>query len=84
MENLFLKTEPKKDMKTVADYNKKRLLEMFRFSCFNSACAIVSGWVSKDVPLDHKNIANIVYQLAERLYNYGVDFDYFKFKEEQK
>ena len=78
MENIFL-NKPVKDMKTVADYNKKRQLEMFRFSCFNSACVIVADWVN-----DKDDIVNYVYWLAEKLYKYGVDSDYFKFKEEQK
>ena len=43
------------------------------------ACVIVANWVN-----DKDDIANSVYWLAERLYNYGVDSDYFKFKEEQK
>ena len=84
MSNPFLNKEPKKDMNTVADYNKKRQLEMFRFSCFNNASQIVSGWINKDTALSHKNISIIVFELAEALYNKAIEQDYLKLEGEQK
>ena len=61
--------KPNKDMKTVADYNKKKQLEMFRFSCFNNASALL---VSSSDVLDITQI----FDLAEKLYAEGVKRDY--------
>ena len=60
--------ELQKDMKTVADYNKKKQLEMFRFSCFNNASALLASSVIIDVIE--------VFDLAEKLYAEGIKRDY--------
>lgn len=69
MENPF-KIEPKKNMATVADYNKKRQLEMFRFSCFNASAAIHSG-------MRGVNVVDVLV-FAEALYNEALERDYLK------
>lgn len=71
MENLFL-NQPKKDIKIVVDYNKKRQLEMFKFSCFNASASIYSG-VGGVTPL-----VKDVFDFAEALYNEAIKRDYLK------
>ena len=83
MENPFL-NEPKKDIKTVFSYNRTRQLEIFNGQCFNNASLIVSSWVTSHHELHHKKIAEIIFDLANILYNEGLKRNYLEAKENER
>ena len=56
-----------KDNKTVADYNIKRRLEIFKGQCFNNACLIIATFHGKDVTLFDDAITQEVYVLSDKL-----------------
>lgn len=72
-----------KNLKTVADYNKRNVLRMFRFSCFNDASMIIASRLSRSEILDFNLIKQDVFALANILYKEGVDKDYFELNDKE-
>ena len=67
-----------KDMKAVSDYEKKRMLAIFRGQCYNNATVIIADMHLRSDVINFKSIADRVYDLAEELYNEGMKRDYLR------
>lgn len=68
-----------KDMQTVADYNRKRQLDIFRGQCFNNACVL---YFTLSVDKD-KNIIE-VFDLAEQLYEEGLKRNWLMLEDDKR
>lgn len=76
MSNGFeIPSKPKKGMKAVADYERKRQLQIFKGQCFNNACVLYSPiYTLQNIDEDLKNI----FKLAQELYDEGIKRDWLK------
>ena len=72
-----LPVKPIKDLKKVSDYNRERQLEMFRFSCFNSACVLMQNC---NVNINNSNSIREVFDLAQLLFDEAIERDYLNYR----
>jgi len=85
MENPFIvEKEQKKDMKTVADYNKKRELKIFRGQCFNNACVLMASVLPEGKFLLDDVVFTTIFKAAEQLYDEGLKRNYLMFEEDNR
>ena len=68
-----IKQEPKKDMKTVYDYNRRQEIKIFRGQCFNNSALIFSIVPDPSV--------KSIFDFAEQLYNEGMKRDFLRLEE---
>ena len=71
---------PKKDMKTVMDYERRTQLRIFRGQCFNNACVLLAP-ISVQLPRN-QSATDSVFDLAQLLYDEGLKRNWLKIKEE--
>lgn len=67
--------KPKKDMKTVRDYENKRKIEIFRGQCFNASVSLAAMF--RVSPKNTRDISEI-YDLAEALFEEGMGRNYLR------
>ena len=73
-----IKQEPKKDMKTVHDYNKRQDVKIFRGQCFNNACVLLTSFNREGTFISD------IFDFAEQLYDEGIKRNWLKFEEVKK